>query len=279
MVAAVTIGSDPEFFIRDTRTGGVVPIIGLLGGTKEEPLPIPHMDEGYAMQEDNVMAEYNIPPMTTARGFARAVCSAREAVVNFVRTKQDYLSADFGCSRLFPHFMLEHKQAQVFGCSPDFDAHRQGEPLRPPEKAMMEEVDGEWRFAGGHVHIGYESAAPDFVAAALCDIYLGLPSVHSDKQGIRRQAYGSAGRYRPTKYGIEYRTLSNFWTFDREASMNVGSRAMTVGHLMSGDEDRLHTLFSEIPWIDVVSAINDEDEQQAADLIVYCRNHLNMEGL
>lgn len=279
MMEAVTIGSDPEFFIKDDRTGGVVPIIGLLGGTKSRPIPIPGLGDGYAMQEDNVMAEYNIPACTRVRDFVRAIHNARAEVINFVRTKQEWFSEDFACARLFGHHMLDSKQAQTFGCSPDFDAHKQGAALRPPDKAMMETSEGEWRFAGGHVHIGFESPAPDFVAAALCDIYLGLPSVAADKQGIRRHAYGTAGRYRPTKYGIEYRTLSNFWTFDRSMTENVAHRAITIGQLMQGDEDRLHDLFNEIPWHDVVMAINNEDESMAADLIMYCSEHLRMEGM
>lgn len=280
-MAAVTIGSDPEFFFRSNRTGTVVPIIGLLGGTKGKPEPIPGLEgEGWGMQEDNVMAEFNIPPVQRANRFAGRIINARDRIVDFVRTKRSDLVPDIGgCARVFSFADLDNKQAQTFGCSPDFDAHREGAACPGINTDALREEDGEWRFAGGHVHIGYESSVPDFVAAAMCDVYLGLPSVAMDKQGKRRELYGSAGRYRPTTYGIEYRTLSNFWIWDDHLAAGIGQRALAVGALLQGDEDRLHYLFSEIPWLDVTRAINEEDEQLAADLIMYCTNSLEVQGL
>jgi hypothetical protein len=259
----------------------VIPAIGLIGGTKGKPLPIPGITtEGFAMQEDNVMVEYNIPAVRRTSRFAKSIVEGREAVVNFVRTKQPHLEPDTGhCSRLFGHQQLDHVQAKVFGCSADFDAHNQGAALPAPDPRKLAEGPGAWRFAGGHVHIGYEANVPDFVAAALADLYLGLPAVALDKQGVRRTLYGSCGRYRPTSYGIEYRTLSNFWIWDEGLAYEIGNRAMSLGSVLEGDPGDLQRKFAEVPWNDVQTAINTEDEEKAADLISYLSQDLGFAGL
>lgn len=43
------------------------------------------------------------------------------------------------------------------------------------------------------------------------DLFLGVPSVLMDEGEERKQLYGKAGAHRPKPYGVEYRTLSNFW--------------------------------------------------------------------
>jgi hypothetical protein len=45
-------------------------------------------------------------------------------------------------------------------------------------------------------------------------MFLGLWSVINDPDTRRRQLYGKAGAIRFKPYGIEYRTLSNFWLAD-----------------------------------------------------------------
>ena len=61
-----TIGADPEILLRDSdylyRS-----VEGLIGGTKNAPVPIEGLPSGFGAQEDNVMLEFNIPPATTAR--------------------------------------------------------------------------------------------------------------------------------------------------------------------------------------------------------------------
>jgi hypothetical protein len=49
----------------------------------------------------------------------------------------------------------------------------------------------------------------------MLDLFLGATSVlidHDPTSAARRILYGGAGNHRPCpKYGVEYRTLSNFW--------------------------------------------------------------------
>jgi hypothetical protein len=236
--------------------------------------------EGYAMQEDNVMVEYNIPPANSGNRFARRIADGLRHINHVVRTTGLPLELDIGaCSRLFPHEELRNRQAAQFGCSPDFNAYQQGQPWPTIKPLLLEEPEGGWRFAGGHVHIGWErhTGMPDFIAAAFADVYLGLPSVSLDQQGKRRELYGQAGRYRPTEYGIEYRVLSNFWIWDEMLANDVGNRAYALGVFLEGDVNELQRLYAEIPWPDVQDAINNEDEDQAADLITYLSRDLGME--
>lgn len=276
------IGADPEMFLRDRDTGAVVPGVGLIGGTKKDPLPMEGLPSGFAVQEDNVMMEFNIPPALDPATFSHYIAQAIEYSRDLVRTKQENLTLDVGtCSRLFSMEQLSSPQARVFGCSADYNAHEQGRALRPPnpDSLVNDDGTGAWRFAGGHVHLGYKSEVPDFVAGALCDVYLALPSVALDKQGIRRTLYGSAGRYRPTDHGLEYRTLSNFWIWDDNLRRDIGNRAMNLMSRLTGDAGELQRLFAEIPWIDVQDAINTENEDKAADLITYLRTDLEMGDL
>lgn len=48
------------------------------------------------------------------------------------------------------------------------------------------------------------------------DLHLGVPSLVLDKDTERRKLYGKAGAFRPKPYGVEYRTLSNFWIWSEE---------------------------------------------------------------
>ena len=54
------IGSDPELFLEDAN-GKVISAIGKIGGTKKRPKPVKALGKGFAIQEDNVLLEYNTP--------------------------------------------------------------------------------------------------------------------------------------------------------------------------------------------------------------------------
>ena len=74
--------------------------------------------------------------------------------------------------------------------------------------------DKNLRSCGGHVHVGTKHD-PIHVVKAM-DIYLGVPSLKLDPDKQRRKLYGKAGAFRFKSYGVEYRTLSNFWIWSKE---------------------------------------------------------------
>ena len=273
-----TIGADPEFFIQN-EMGGIIPIVGLLGGTKEKPIPVRGALRGFAVQEDNVMAEYNITATGDYGHFADYVQDGRLYALAHIKQRREDAMAYIGCSALFTADQLDNPQAQTFGCSPDFDAYAQGAPLPRIQPQALHTPDGAWRFAGGHVHLGYKSdlsyEVPDFVAATLCDLLISIPMISYgfDPQGERRQFYGTPGRYRPTAYGIEYRTLGNRWTMSKRQSQYVGLSAMNVMTLLGRGEAEVRRVYNDMPWHDVRAAIINEDTATAMHLRQFIRGY------
>lgn len=288
------IGADPELFLVDNRSGSVHPVCGLVGGTKDKPIPLEPVTKGgkplrkgFAVQEDNVMVEFNIPPAGSADAFSNNIETALSSVRALLRKKHGWLELDDQCARMFPYRLLSGKneaQAKMFGCSADYDGHEMGRTVPPLHAEELDAEDGTWRFAGGHIHLGYvpptmergEFPIPDHIVAQFCDLYLGLPSVSEDKQGLRREKYGKAGRFRTTPYGIEYRTLSNFWVLDPNLRWGVANSAIQLANRLAKNSPTLGKAYSEIPWADVKAAIDNEDAKQAQRLLNFLHSDLNI---
>ena len=199
------VGCDPEVFLTSRKDGKFQSIIGKIGADKWNPKQIEGLSNGFTLQEDNVALEFGVPP----------AASADEFVFNVRKVMQEGLKALPGekFSRLscvqFPKEEMEHPSAHIFGCEPDFNAWTLQENPRPePPHPLL-------RSAGGHVHIETTLTKHNVIRA--CDLVLGVPSVLMDKTGgARRSIYGKPGAFRPKPYGVEYRTLSNFWIFRPE---------------------------------------------------------------
>ena len=197
----VSVGADPELFLKDS-TGKFISSIGLIGGSKEAPKPI--SDYGHAIQEDNVAVEFNIPPCQTAFGFVDNI----KYVLNHLESLPLNLELAVVPSVVFDADQLDNEAAQTFGCDPDYNAYTGDENPRPEAGE-----GGRLRTAGGHIHVGYsdsdEHSARELVKAM--DLFLAIPSMFMDSDTRRRTMYGNAGAFRKKSYGVEYRTLSNFW--------------------------------------------------------------------
>lgn len=208
LIDGITIGADPELFIMNTDTGEFVCPDGLIPGTKDEPFKV----EGGAVQQDGFAAEFNIDPCSDYTEFRDRIKMVRKQLAAMLPGNMALVAVP---TATFTDAEWERASdaTKVLGCSPDYNAWSLN--VNPPPNAI-----DKMRHAGGHLHFGwtenadmmdkqYFKACIDLVRQL--DWYLGAWSVEKDSDKLRRSMYGRAGSMRFKPYGVEYRTLSNFW--------------------------------------------------------------------
>lgn len=189
------VGADPEVFLK--RDDHIVSAIGLVGGSKEHPMPCL---KG-ALQEDNVLAEFNIDPAKTEEEFIDNIKTVMQELVNKVTP----CVIEVKPSHVFEleDLIAGGPQAMMSGCDPDFDCWTLKQNSIKPYTSGL-------RAGGGHIHVGLDGIAPHLIARVM-DLRVGAASVQYDNDLERRKLYGKSGAYRPKAYGAEYRSLSNAW--------------------------------------------------------------------
>lgn len=245
------LGSDPEIFLIDQQ-GKHIAVNGLINADKWNPMQIPDMAKGFTLQEDNVALEYGIPPAATSQEFVEYIQGVMEASRRWL--PEGVTFSKLSCT-IFTDDQLEHPLSRVFGCEPDYCAYtKKPNPRpRPPHPGM--------RSAGGHIHV--ETQLPILDVVKSLDLYLGVPSVLMDDGKERKQLYGKAGAFRPKEYGVEYRTLSNFWCLD----------AKLIDWVWRNCERALGNLGAAAQASHVEECINNNDAKLAQALI----NEYNLE--
>lgn len=201
----IKLGCDPEVFMADLN-GHLRASIGRIGGTKHLPMALP-LGDGYCVQEDNVAMEFNIPPASGAREYVESIQKTLNFLSEGIKARYGFQIVPLSAAS-WPEEELQSAQAQTFGCDPDYNAWTGKKNPRPNAS------DKNLRSCGGHVHIGYEDK--NFNGIELIknlDKRLAVASVLMDDGDLRKQLYGKGGAYREKPYGVEYRTLSNFWIF------------------------------------------------------------------
>lgn len=201
-----TIGADIEVPLHNGKH--FVSCIGRIGGTKDNPL----LTEFGNFQEDNVLAEYAINIANNKDEFVTLVYAGFEELKEFIKPLTPVIESFIE----FPEIELMHPKAVEFGCAADACAWTDQINRAPNVRAI-----GNFRTAGGHIHIGHEEVShPLFCKhfVKYLDLYLGVPSLLLENVELtvnRRKFYGAAGAYRRKDYGVEYRSLSNFWIKDK----------------------------------------------------------------
>lgn len=254
------VGTDAEVFLKDKLTGKPVPVVGRLGGTKMAPIPVENLGEGFAVQEDNVMAEFNVPPSYTPEMFSVNI-GRMLAHIRKVMYEQD-LIVDIESSKHFTIEDLLSPQAQTFGCDPDlcawtgeFNEINLGNPL-------LETM----RTAAAHIHTSYlvngmppKTVNERLLAVKAHDLFIGVPSILLANEQERRQIYGKAGAFRITNYGHEYRTVGNFWIAQDETRQWIHKQTRKALGFIS-TQDGVDTLMKNQETIESIqSCINAND--------------------
>jgi hypothetical protein len=212
----ITIGADPEFFVLDPK-GKPYPATLFANGSKENPILIEELGNGFYEQRDNLSFEGNIPP-ANCRGDFRIN-------MTFLRSYFEHKVAKFGYSlspngvEYFERRYLHTPEGMEFGCSSvvsSWDSTSNRIQSRPtPNLAKVK-----YRVAGFHIHIGVSTASHAFkehntlavVIGRLFDLFLTMPSQILKPEPERIHSYGKYGMIRVKEYGVECRTLSSYFT-------------------------------------------------------------------
>lgn len=246
------LGTDPEILLQDSN-GSPVSVIGLIKADKWNPMQIPDMAPGFTLQEDNVSIEYGIPPASSADDYVHYIQSVMQKSLEYL---PGLSFSKLSCT-IYPEEQMQHPLAYVFGCEPDFDAWTGTVNKKPePPHPLM-------RSAGGHIHV--ETKRDPLEVVRNMDLFLGVPSVLMDKGEQRKQMYGGAGAHRVKPYGVEYRTLSNFWIFEERLIRwvwNQTERSINNQHIDVMAEQDL-----------ILEAINNNNKAVAQALV----NQYNLE--
>lgn len=214
-IPTITIGADPETFVREIATGKFVSAHTLMPGTKKEP----HAVECGAVQVDGTLAEFNIVPAMTARHFVSYNLQVMAQMKRILGDKYEVVIQPTATYEP-EYWKTLPADVKILGCDPDFNAYT-GQVNPKPDPSANPSM----RTASGHVHIGwgknFDIHDPAHFAdccyvAKVMDFTLGIRSLLWDPDPTRRQLYGKAGCFRPKTYGMEYRTMSNQWLTNQD---------------------------------------------------------------
>jgi hypothetical protein len=192
------IGTDIEVFVLENNSPKNP--CGIVKGEKEEPFQWD--TEGYMTSLDCVAIEYNTPPVTNKSDFKQSVLHSLKYVQTLLKDNQKLC---FSPSLRFPDSELYTIESITFGCTPDYNAWT----------GKMNKISGglatdNLRSIGLHTH--YDCNEKDVKAMVkLLDFTLGIPALLLEPENERRNIYGKAGAYRPSKFGFEYRHLSGYF--------------------------------------------------------------------
>lgn len=261
----MTIGTDPELFIVNTKTNKIVSSIGLIPGEKGNAYQPEGFSEGFGLQIDNILAEFNIPPVNNKKDFTEDILLMKEYIRKFVKNINPDLDILCQASALVDIDQLRSKEAMLFGCCPDYNAYTLSQNIAPKGKSTN------IRSTGCHVHLGYTNPTIEtsIIMIKYLDLYLGVPSVLIDPDNERKKLYGKAGCFRLTSYGFEYRVLSGYFINNTNLTDWVYEQVI---HAISGYNNDVKSNFNFYSMImadstEIVSAINNNDKILAKKIV------------
>lgn len=255
----LTLGADPEIFA--FKNGTLVPAYEFLPGKGHGPM---YWDgfQGEWKYDEPFHCQNNLVKATRERLMLMSKYAEKKgaslSLINVVKIPAKTLET-------------AHPKHVELGCEPSYNAYKlRGLNVENPRLLK-------YRFAGGHMHFGEYLRRPNYEKIIkTCDKILGIWSVgvaRTVDSPIRRQYYGMAGEYRKPRYGedvygnpvygVEYRTLSNFWL----SSPGLMQLTWDLGRLcvkLAGTE---HGKLWATSDQEVIDTINNCDYQQANKIL------------
>lgn len=211
--ARVTFGADPELFVSNGEN--VVESAAALASMKVADIAFYDsfgrlQKMGKEVVQDGVQIELHPAPDPCRANFTNTL----KAIIKNLATslKKQGLQPVFDQVIQLSDVEMANlsEAARQLGCMPSCNAYRS-------DASIKVGADFRTRSAAGHIHLDYLQNQPQVKPQDLIkvlDIVVGIPMVMIDRDPMaaeRRKTYGRAGEYRIPKYGIEYRTPSNFW--------------------------------------------------------------------
>ena len=259
LITNISFGADPEVFLRDSTTKQFKSAIGLIPGSKYDPFLIG--DNPFeAIQTDNVMVEYCQEPTIDPKKFYEDSLNIHKYIKQILPSNLELV---FEASAEFDDSELDNPLAQEFGCDPDYNAWTGKKNPAPKSEGVK------LRTAGGHLHIGYADSTIklNLEIIKILDLYLTLPSLLLDKDDRRRQMYGKAGAFRHKDYGVELRTLSNFWVASQETVEWVFNNTKMAIMMLNSCGGEVKSFLGTSDMADIQHAINSNDKKIAMDIL------------
>lgn len=258
------VGADIEVFVKDVFTNEIISAEGMIRGTKNVPFVFDKSSKYFATSLDNVLAEFCIPPVRN-----------REDFYNHIKKSIGYIESilpDGVCVAVQPSanlapMYLRTENAQTFGCEIDYNAYT----LEPNFVNVFE--DETLRCGGGHIHLGYKNPGkydkmqykPDEDRVNIVktlDLFLAVPSIIMEPENKRKILYGKAGAFRPKPYGVEYRTISNYYLRDEATTKWAYDSVRDAVNFINNDNIIRDDLAE---YVNI--AINTCDKEMASNLI------------
>lgn len=193
------LGSDPEAFIVNTNLGIVVSSKRFTDGTKDEP---EDLGDGYALLNDNILIEGNVPPAADKGEFITNMTHLWD-LMN-MRANQRLAHLENHDCMAISDSLMETAEAKEFGCSSFRDAWNENLEIETPQ------LNGNMRPAGCHIHIGLDNASDSLKMAIVraFDMFVTLPAIEISGMNYRTSnLYGILGACRIKSYGVEARSL------------------------------------------------------------------------
>lgn len=274
-VRDVMLGCDPEFFFTGSNgvtTGAekVLPESGLTytpGTYTYDGAHTAKHDTNSKIVIDGVQAELNPRPNPCRANLGNEIGACFRDLHKSLKDKSINVSFKPLVDITQEELDSLSEKSKTFGCAPSTNIYK-----KSTSKITVDPKKYLKRSAGGHIHLGHQNIDSNVKAMTnleimvpVLDIIVGNTCVLIDRNPFnkeRRKVYGRVGEYRVKPYGLEYRTLSNFWLQSYQLMSLVTGLCRLAVHIVAQStkgSDYAEALFGLVKREDIIKAINNND--------------------